>query len=172
MSKRIPTKILAIDPGTRAMGVAFLDHGQLLYHEVKTFSRQGTPNERLQRIRQVVIRLISDLQPEMLVVEKTHFANNRNAALLNILGDEIWLIGKRRGVKVIAVAPSTVKKAICGHGRAGKQEIAAVVVSKFPKLKVYLSQDRKWKTAHHANMFDAVALGLACMPPENSVNYR
>ena len=31
---------------------------------------------------------------------------------------------------------------------------------RYPQLKVYLSQDRKWKEKYYANMFDAVALGL------------
>lgn len=35
-----------------------------------------------------------------------------------------------------------------------------MVVSRYSELKVYLSRDRKWKTRFHANMFDAVALGI------------
>jgi len=34
------------------------------------------------------------------------------------------------------------------------------VVSKYPELKVYLTQDRAWKERFHQNMFDAVALGI------------
>jgi len=53
-----------------------------------------------------------------------------------------------------------VKKAICGNGHASKYEVARVIASRFPELKVYLTQDRKWKEAYHQNMFDAVALGV------------
>jgi Holliday junction resolvasome RuvABC endonuclease subunit len=95
-----------------------------------------------------------------LVVEKTFFVNNRNAALLNVFVDDIKAIGKRKGLKVISYAPSTVKKFICGNGRASKGELAKVVVSKYPELKVYLTQDRAWKERYHQNMFDAVALGM------------
>ena len=42
-------------------------------------------------------------------------------------------------------------------GRA-KKEVARVIVSKFPELKVYLTQDRAWKEAYHQNMFDALTL--------------
>jgi len=38
--------------------------------------------------------------------------------------------------------------------------LSEVIVSKIPKLKVYLTQDRAWKERFHQNMFDAVALGL------------
>jgi Holliday junction resolvasome RuvABC endonuclease subunit len=74
--------------------------------------------------------------------------------------DEIKAIGRRKGLEVKGFAPSTVKKAICGNGRASKKEVARVIVSKYPELKVYLTQDRVWKELYHQNMFDAVALGM------------
>lgn len=142
------------------MGVAFLDNCKLIYHGVKTFKKRISPHETLMEGRKTVLRLINDFEPGILVVEKTFFANNRNAALLNVFMDEILAVGKRKGLKVISYAPNTVKKAICGNGRASKEEVARVIVSKFPELKVYLAQDRKWKDKYHQNMFDAVALGV------------
>jgi hypothetical protein len=38
--------------------------------------------------------------------------------------------------------------------------VATVIISKYPELKVYLTQDRAWKEEFHQNMFDAVALGM------------
>lgn len=43
--------------------------------------------------------------------------------------------------------------------------VARVIVSKFPELKVYLTQDRAWKERYHQNMFDAVALGMMVTMP-------
>ena len=94
------------------------------------------------------------------MVEKAFFCNNRNAAILNVLVDEIKAVGKRKGLKVVSYAPSTVRKLICGNGRASKKELSKVIVSRYPELKVYLTQDRAWKERYHQNMFDAVALGL------------
>lgn len=153
-------KILAIDPGTRDMGVAFLDGGKLIYHGVKMIRKKRSPNEKLQAGRKIVFRLIRDFRPKTLVVEKTFIASNRNASLLNVFADEIVAIGKRKGLRVQAYAPSTMKKAVCGNGHASKDEVAHAVVAKFPELKVYLTQDRKWKTKFHQNMFDAVALAM------------
>lgn len=156
----INDKILAIDPGTREMGVAFLDGGKLIYHGVKVIRKKRSPHERLEAGREIVLRLIGDFRPVILVVEKTFFAKNRNTSLLNVFADEIVSIGKRKGLTVKAIAPSTMKKAICGNGHASKEEVAGVVVAKFPELKVYLTQDRKWKERFHQNMFDAVALAM------------
>ena len=152
-------RILAIDPGTKHMGVALLDNGSLIHFGVKIIKNRRSPHDILKACRKVILRLINDFQPEILVVEKTFFAKNRNSALLNVLGDEIKNIGRRKGLQVLSFAPSTMKKMICGNGRASKEEVARVVVSKFPELKVFLTQDRKWKERFHQNMFDAVALG-------------
>ena len=160
MRTRSKTTILAIDPGTRAMGVALVENGDLIYHGVRTIRKQQSPRDTLDRGRKVVLRLIRDFRPDVLAFEKTFFANNRNAALLNVFADEIKAIGQRKGLRVLAFAPSTIKKAVCGNGRASKREVAQAVVARYPELKVYLSQDRKWKEQFHANMFDAVALAL------------
>jgi Holliday junction resolvasome RuvABC endonuclease subunit len=160
---RRPRKILAIDPGTRNMGIAYLEDNKILYHGVKTIPRKKSPHEMLREGRKIVLRLIKDFDPAILAVEKTFFANNRNAALLNAFTDEIRAIGRRKGLKVLEYAPNTVKKFVCGNGWAGKEEVARAIILKYPELKVYLTQDRAWKEKYHQNMFDAVAIGLMAM---------
>jgi Holliday junction resolvasome RuvABC endonuclease subunit len=153
-------RILAIDPGTRHMGVAVLDGSRLIYHGVESLPKGRSPHETLDAGRKTVLRYINDFKPEILVIEKTFFANNRNSALLNVFADEISAVGKRKGLMVRPFAPSVVKKAVCGNGWAKKDEVARAVVVQYPELKPYLGQDRKWKSRYHSNMFDAVAVGM------------
>lgn len=156
-------KILAIDPGTREMGVAFLDGEKLIYHGVKVIPSDKSPNERLKEGKNIILRLINDFKPDILVVEKSFFANNRTASLLHTFINEIRVIGNKKGLKVMSYATSTVRKTIAGNGRASKKELSKVIVSRYPNLKVYLSQDRAWKELYHQNMFDAIALGLMAL---------
>ncbi len=151
---------MAIDPGTKYMGVALLENGTLIHCGVKVIRNGRSPHKTLWACRKIVLRLIRDFRPQILAVEKTFFAKNKNTALLNVLVDEIRNIGRRKGLHVIGYPPSTVKKRICGNGRAGKEEVARVIVSRFPELKVFLTQDRKWKERLHQNMFDAIAIGM------------
>jgi crossover junction endodeoxyribonuclease RuvC len=153
-------RILAIDPGTRFMGIAFLDDGRLVYHTVKIIAKGKSPQQTLQRARDAVVRLIDDLKPNVVAVERTFFNQSRHTALLNVLFDEIRSLARRRRLTFVSYAPSTIKKFTCGNGRAGKKQVATVVVSKFPELKVYLTQDRQWKERFHENMYDAVALAI------------
>lgn len=163
MNHKQNQRILAIDPGTRLMGVAFLDGGKLVYHTVAVLGREKSPQKTLQRAKDVILRLIEDFSPQIIAVEKTFFYRNRNAALLNVLFDEIRAIARKKGLHFVSYAPSTIKKFTCGNGRASKKEVATVVVSKYPELKVFLTQDRAWKERFHQNMFDAVALGIMAM---------
>ena len=116
------------------------------------------------------MRLIDDFRPETLAVEKAFFAKSRNTALLNVLVDEIRAIGRRKKLRVVGLAPSTVKKVMTGDGRASKRAVAKVVASRYPELAVFLGQDRKWKERYHSNMFDAVALGVTARRSMRSRN--
>lgn len=157
--KRI--RILGIDPGTVNVGFALLDNGSLIHYGVKTIQRAKSPHEKLQEGRRVVARLIDDFRPQMLVVEKTFFANNRNSALLNVFADEIKAVGRRRRLQVRCLAANTVRKVICRNGSASKDDVAAAMVSRYPELKPYLKADRRWKELFQRNMFDAVAIATA-----------
>jgi len=163
MKKHSLQKVLAIDPGTKHLGVAFFEGKNLIYHGVKIIKHLKSPQETLQEGKRVILRMITDFKPDVLVVEKTFFSNNRNSALLNVFSDEIQSVGKRKGLVVKSFAANTVRKQICGNGAASKDEVAKVIVSHYPELKPYLTSDRKWKETFHRNMFDAVALGLVAV---------
>lgn len=157
-------RILAIDPGTHYMGVAVLDGARLAYYGVKTLSRKKSPHDTLLESRKVTRGLIDDFRPDILAVEKTFFANNRNSALLNVFANEIAVTGRRRRLKVVAIAANTVRKIICGNGTATKRQVAEEIARRYPELSPFLTSDRRWKERFNYNMFDAVALGLACLP--------
>jgi Holliday junction resolvasome RuvABC endonuclease subunit len=148
------------------MGVAVVERGNLLYSAVEIFRKLPSQEERLKQGRAAVTRLIHDFRPSVLAVEKTFIGKNRDAALLNVFADEIAALGRRRGIAVRAFAPNTVKKIVAGHGWATKEEVARAVAVEFPKLRAYLPPDRNWKRRRHLNMFDAVALAIACSASE------
>lgn len=154
------TRILAIDPGTREMGVAVLEGTALLYHGVKVIKKGASPRVTLDRGMAAVAGLIQDFHPDVLVVEQTFIGRNRNAALLNVFADEITALGRHAKLLVLTFAPNAVKKAIAGYGWATKEQVAKAVVARYPELRAYLIHDPKWKERFHENMFDAVALGM------------
>ena len=155
-------RILAIDPGTREMGVAVFENGHLLYTGVETFRRLPSPRERLKQARVTVERLLADFRPSILTVERAFIGKSRKAVLLNVLVNQICALGRRNEIVVQTFAPNTVKKVVAGYGWARKEEVARAVARQFPKLTAFLPPDRNWKRRYRLNMFDAVALALAC----------
>ena len=155
------TKILAIDPGTREIGVAVLSAGELLYYGVKTIRRGGSASKILSQARQVILRLIADYQPQYLAIERM-FLIHRSAALLNVTADEIKVVAKEQGLAIYEYAPTVVRKIICQTGKATKKQAAEIIAGQYPELARYLEQRSKWETLYYANMFDAIAVGLCC----------
>ena len=161
MKKKIVRRILAIDPGTRYIGFALLEGSKLIHYGVKTILSARQKAETLRLGKEIVSRLIADYRPEILVVEKTFFGNNRDSVLLNTFARQIQTLGKKQGLKVVSIAANSVRKVICGNGAANKDDVARVMVLRFPELKPYLTSNRRWKERYYRNMFDAVALGIA-----------
>lgn len=160
MPVRAKTRILAIDPGTREMGVAVLENRCLLYQGVEVFRKFLSDEECLEAGRETVTRLIRDFRPNLLVVEKTFIGRNPNTVLLNEFSRQVCATGRDHGIVVVSLAANTVKRAVAGDGRASKADVARAVAVHFPVLRTFLPPDRKWKRLRQLNMFDAVA--LAC----------
>jgi|ERR1051325_3252919 crossover junction endodeoxyribonuclease RuvC len=156
-----PIKILAIDPGTKEIGIAMLSDGELLYYGVKTIRTRSSPGEVLKQAQYIISRLIADYEPQYLAIEKT-FMIQKSAALLTIVADEIKATAKREGLTVFEYAPLAVRKMICKSGKATKKGVAKVIALRFPELTRYVERQTKWETLYYAKLFDAVAVGLVC----------
>ena len=156
-----PIKILAIDPGTKKIGIAMLSDGELLYYGVKTIRTRSSPGAVLKQAQYIISRLIADYEPQYLAIEKT-FMIQKSAALLAVAADEIKATAKREGLTVFEYAPLAVRKVICKSGKATKKGVARVISLRFPELTRYMQRQTKWETLYYANMFDAIAVGLYC----------
>ncbi len=160
MKKKTPTKILALDPGTRHLGVAFMEGLRPVHLSVRTITNRTSNKSILKEGINIVRRCLKDFQPDILAIEKTFFGKSANVALLNVFSKEIVKVGRRARVPMVRLAPTTIRKRLCGNGHANKREVARVLVARYPELRVFLTQDRKWKERYHSNMFDALALGV------------
>ena len=105
--------------------------------------------------------MIEDFNPQVLIVEKTYFGNNKDSQTLNLFAEQIRRIGMKKRLTVQTIATNSVRKIVCGNGEATKDDVAKAMVSRYPELRPYLTSDRRWKEEFYRNMFDAVALGLA-----------
>lgn len=155
-------KILAIDPGTKELGIAVLVGSQLVYYAVKTFKQRQVPHVFLAEVSGFIDSLISDYQPTAMAIEKT-FLIQRGSALLNVTAAEIKHTGREYVLPVYEFEPAWVRQKVGSTAKPTKRQVAEVLTNRFPELAQFLSRPSKWEQLYWAHVFDAVAVGVVCL---------
>ena len=151
--------ILALDPGLRDLGFAAVDGRRFVAGGVIPL-RLVPRGRRLEEARQRIAALVAAHRPRAIVVERTYrhpvpWLNDLHRITLSARR-----LAKKRRITFATYAPQAVRQDVAGNGKAKKPEVAIAVAHRFPQLRVYLTQDRRWKERFWQNMFDAVALAL------------
>lgn len=161
-----PIRILAIDPGTKYMGIAVLENTNLIWRGIKALKHRKISHRFLKEARKIILELFEDYEPYVLVLEKTFFVQSKRSSLLNVLTDEIKHLGKRKGLRIFEYAPTTVRKFICQDGKATKMETARIIATRYYPWLYYdyaKEKGKAWfKEKYWLHAFDAIALGLMC----------
>lgn len=154
--------VLAIDPGTRHMGVAVLTAPELVYYGVKSFRGERPADALIRATRFSLQELIASHRPAVLAYEKTFYVQAKRSALLHVQEAEIIRVGRLAGLRVAGYAPTRVRKLLCQDGRATKRDVARILVDRFPELGRYLAAASPRQETYWLNMFDAIAVGVVC----------
>jgi crossover junction endodeoxyribonuclease RuvC len=155
-------KVLGIDPGTAACGYGIVqaDGGRLsaVDHGWWKTSARDAPERRLKQIHDAVVELIALHRPDAVALEESFVGADARTALF---------VGQGRGAVLVACAhaeldcteysPATVKQAVCGYGRAEKQQVGKMV-------RAILGM-RELPASDHASDALAVAICHALAPP-------
>jgi len=163
--------ILALDPGLRELGFAVLKGPKLLASGVRPLFL--TPKQfRVDEGRRVLKQWLQAYDPDIVLVERTYAHPTGTFDSVHRFATALQKAAGRRGFAAATYPPQTVRKAIVGNGNAPKSAIARVLAAKYPSLRVYVTQDRKWKERYWQNLFDALALAeyhrIVSQPPSRS----
>ena len=120
--------VLGIDPGTASTGYGVVESkaGRLraaTHGVIET--RAGIPLERrLADIFAAVGDLLDEHRPDAIAIEELYFgANVRTAFAVGQARGVVLLAAGQRGVPSRSYTPQQVKGAVCGHGRAAKEQV-------------------------------------------------
>ena len=155
-------KVLGIDPGTAACGygIVHTSDGRLraVDHGSWRTSARERPEVRLRTIFEGVAGLIELHTPDAVALEESFVGADARIALS---------VGQARGAVLVAAAraeiacaeyaPARVKQAVCGYGRAEKQQVQRMV-------KAILGLEAEPTPTHAADAL-AVAICHALAPP-------
>lgn len=127
---------------------------------VKVLSGGNSPRKRLEEVRKIFLSLAADYAPEVLVIEKPFLFWSEQSRFMDVVIDEIKCLARKEKIKIYEFGPKTVKKVVCGSGSATKKDMAQIICSIYPELKIYLKQMTKSQERYWDHMFDAVGLGV------------
>lgn len=130
-------RILGVDPGSRLTGYGCVDlvGNQLRHvsHGTLRLSNTGgraviSLEQRLLSLYEGLSKVIRELRPHSMAVEKVFFAKNAVSALkLGQARGAVILSGAIHSLSVFEYSASEVKSVVAGHGQADKAQIAKMV---------------------------------------------
>jgi len=124
--------VLGIDPGTASTGYGLVRGGGSRLQAVDQGVIRTMPGVALERrladIHARVAELLDAHRPDAVAIEELYFgANARTAFAVGQARGVVLLAAGQRGVPSRAYTPQQVKGAVCGHGRAGKDQVGRMV---------------------------------------------
>ena len=127
--------IAGVDPGSRVTGYGIIkvtgNHFQCLDYGAISTTGRGDPSDlkdRLLKIFNALSEVLTKYTPEYLVVESVFYARNvHSSLLLGHVRGIILLAAAQANLPVVEYSPLEVKKAVTGYGRAGKEQVQAMV---------------------------------------------
>ena len=126
-------RVLAVDPGLTRCGLAAVDgrpgrRAELVAVDVIRTPASADVAARLLGIGEAVEGWIEQLRPDVVAVERVFSQHNVRTVMGTAQAAGVAVLAAARaGVPVALHTPSEVKAAVTGSGRAGKEQVAAMV---------------------------------------------
>jgi crossover junction endodeoxyribonuclease RuvC len=126
-------RVLGIDPGSRYCGFGIVEDAggtrvRHLAHGVLALGDEQPIEERLRRLHEGLSREIAAHRPDMVAVEEVfHARNARSALVLGQARGVALLAAAQSGATIRSFAPSVIKMAVTGSGRAEKEQVGRMV---------------------------------------------
>lgn len=153
-------RTLGIDPGLRITGFGLVEvppgsiEPRLVEAGVIKLDAKQPVADRLLQLDTELDQLIADTRPDRLAVEKiyAHYAHPRTAIIMAHGRGVILLAAKRRGLELVELGATEVKKALTGNGHASKQQMQRSVQTQF----------RLPEPPSPPDVADAIAIATCC----------
>lgn len=123
--------VLGVDPGSRVTGYGLIEkkndrmfctHAGIIATSDKTSFYQ-----RVHKIFQSTLEIITHYRPEEMAIEDVFFAKNvKSALMLGHARGAVLIAAVQCGVRIFEYTPLEIKKAVVGYGRASKEQVRSM----------------------------------------------
>ncbi len=124
--------VLGIDPGTASTGYGIVQSAGSRLRALEAGVIETSPKSPLERrlvdIHNRVGELLDLHSPDAVAIEELYFgANVQTAFAVGQARGVVLLAAGQRAIASRSYTPQAIKSAVCGHGGAGKQQVARMV---------------------------------------------
>jgi len=153
-------KVIGIDPGLVVTGYGLIEDGRVLKSGIIKPEKKEI-GKRLKELFSQISKILKEEKPDYAVLEEiVYHKNPKTFFLLGAARGVTLLALEEKNIPVFEMAPTKVKLAITGNGRAGKEQVAFMV-------RKLLDIDEE--LSHHIT--DALACALAFIRRKNAICY-
>jgi crossover junction endodeoxyribonuclease RuvC len=154
--------VLGIDPGLASTGYGVVarrgGHLVALDGGVIETPAEFARERRLADIHAEIEQLIDAHEPDAMALEELYFGQNvRTAFAVGHARGAAMLAAGQRGLPCAGYTPQQVKAAVCGSGRAGKEQVLRMVTA-------LLSLEREPAQDHAADALAVAVCHVNCAP--------
>ena len=126
-------RIFGVDPGSAHTGYGCIDTSGSRYKVLACGAISPSKNrafpEKLLEIRDGLIAVLHECQPEIVAIEDLFYARNARSALkLGHVRGVAMLAAAEAALPVVEYSPTEVKRAVVGYGRAEKKQVQDMVM--------------------------------------------
>jgi crossover junction endodeoxyribonuclease RuvC len=126
--------VMGIDPGAANLGfgVVRVEGARMVALDGGVIETEAElPIERrLERIHSALSELIEWHQPKAMALEDLYFGKNVHSAMsVGRASGAAMLAAAQHGVRCFVYTPQAIKKAVCGSGGAGKEQVQRMVAT-------------------------------------------
>jgi Holliday junction resolvasome RuvABC endonuclease subunit len=150
--------VLAVNPGTKYLGIAVLRGLELQDWRVKNLS--GTwSREKLKKALSIISTWTLRYRPDLVAIKRLH--PSRSSRGLNSLHNQIQRLCLRKKLTLTQYTIKQLETVFCQEQRKNKRNLAEAVAALYPELTSELTTEKRRRNPYHMRMFEAVALGAA-----------
>ncbi len=150
--------VLAVNPGTRYLGIAVVREDQLQDWRVKVL--KGTWSKgKLKKALAIISTCTLRYRPDCVVIKRLH--PSRSSRGLNSLHHQIQKLCLKKKLTCVHYTIKQLEAVFCPEERKNKRNLAEAVTARYPELTCELATEKRGRNPYHMRMFEAVALGAA-----------
>lgn len=152
-------KILAINPGTRYLGIAVF-HGP----ELRDWGTRGVKGKwsagKDEKLKELILTLIAQHRPEAIAIKKLH--PSRSSKQLDFFVSSIKLMAEGAGLPLYEYPIKYLEAYFSPGNKISKRKLAELLAQRHPSLFQELKKDGSNSSRYYLWMFEAVAVGAVC----------